>query len=195
MKTIILILIIAGTWYYLYDIKTVPSTSEGITAYAGPYQESTDAKSFEFKGVILTPKENFYLIAKVLSAERYHFDRYSKLATLDLVLGWQNLSDNIISNQVEFSQANRQYQWQTNTQDISDQEIKITSANIHLIPATEEIKQQIKQIKIGQLIDLNGQLVDVKTPSSWEWETSLTQTDMGKNSSEILYVTSLKIIE
>ncbi|MCF6345659.1 MAG: hypothetical protein L3J00_04215, partial [Thiomicrorhabdus sp.] len=106
-----------------------------------------------------------------------------------------NLSDEKILNQIDFSQSSRQYQWNAPTQVLTEQEIQKTSSNIHLIPANDDVAQRLKQLKIGQIIYLSGTLVDVNNPSGWNWKTSLTRTDTGKKSSEILYLTEFEIIE
>ncbi len=196
MKTLILVLLLLGAWYHFYYIETLPNTHSDATVDMGPFQHTiTPPKKFEFKGVTLVEKANFSLTAKVLSAERYYFDRHSSLSSMDIVVGWFNLSNDTILNDIKFLQSDRGYQWQSNSEIVTNQEILRTTSNIHLIPATDEIAQQLKQIKIGQVIYLEGRLVDVENPSGWNWKTSLSQTDTGKNSSEILYLTELNIIE
>ncbi len=195
MKTIIFLLILAGAWYHFYYIGTMPNSGSNTTVDAGPFQSNVAPKKFEFKEVTLTEKASYSVTAKVLSAERYYFDRHSKISTMDVVIGWYNLSDESILDQIEFSQSDRQYQWHAPTQVLSEQEIVSTSSNIHLIPANDEIAQQLKQLKIGQIIYLNGVLVDVDNPLGWHWKTSLEGTDTGKNASEILYLTEFEIVE
>jgi len=195
MKIIIFILILAGAWYHFYYIATLPSSNSSETVDTGPFQYSTPLKKFEFKDVTLTEKATFALTAKILSAERYYFDRHSKLSTMNIVAGWYNLSNNLILNNISFSQSNRSYEWQSHSEAVNDQEILRTTSNIHLIPATDDIKQQLKRIKIGQIVYLKGILVDVDNPSGWQWKTSVSQTDTGKNSSEILYLTEFEVVE
>ncbi len=196
MKIIIFLLIIlAGAWYHFYYIETLPNSNSEETVDAAPFQYKTEAKKFEFKDVILTKKATYSITAKVISAERYHLDRNSNISTMDIVIGWYNLSDEKILNQIDFSQSSRQYQWNAPTQVLTEPEIQKTSSNIHLIPANDDVAQQLKQLKIGQIIYLNGTLVDVNNPSGWNWKTSLTRTDTGKNSSEILYLTEFEIVE
>ncbi len=195
MKTILLALILLAAWYHFYNIETAPPIGPGIKGGPSPYQTALAPNTFDFKGVTLTEKASFSLTAKVLSAEHYYFDRHSKLSSLDVVLGWQELSDEEVVSQIQFSQSERQYKWVSNSSTISNQEIQTSTANIHLIPATEAISKQLKQLKIGNIIYVNGLLVDVSNPSGWHWKTSLSRTDTGKHSSEILYLTELEIIE
>lgn len=195
MKTIIFLLILAGTWYHFYYIETLPNSNSENTVDAGPFQYKTEDKKFDFKDVTLTEKATYSVTAKVISAERYYLDRHSNVSTMDVVIGWYNLSNEKILNQIEFSQSDRQYQWHAPTQVLTDKEIQTTSSNLHLIPANDEIAQQLKQLKIGHIIYLSGTLVDVHNPSGWSWKTSLTRTDTGKKSSEILYLTEFEIVE
>jgi len=195
MKTIIFLLILAGAWYHFYYIETLPNANSDATVDTGPFQYSTPLKKTEFKDVILTEKATFALTAKVLSAERYYFDRNSNVSTMDIAVGWFNLSNETILKDIDFSQSSRKYEWQSHSNIVNDQEILRTTSNIHLIPATDEITQQLKQIKIGQVVYLEGMLVDVNNPSGWHWKTSLSQTDTGKNSNEILYLTAFDVVE
>ncbi len=196
MKTLILVLLLLGAWYHFYYIETLPNTQSDATVDTGPFQHTTPPlNKFKFKDVTLIEKASFSLTAKVLSAERYYFDRHSSLSSMDIVVGWFNLSNDIILNDMKFLQSDRGYQWQSNSEAVTNEEILRTTSNIHLIPATDKIAQQLKKIKIGQVIYLEGSLVDVENPSGWNWKTSLSQTDTGKNSSEILYLTELNIIE
>ena len=195
MKTVIFLLILAGAWYHFYYIEALPESNSNTTVDAEPFQHQVPAKKFEFKGVTLTPKASYSVTARVISAERYYLDRNSNISTLDVVIGWFNLSDEAILKQIEFSQSDRKYKWHALTQELSEEEIQKTSSNIHLIPANDDIAQQLKQLKIGQIIYLNGTLVDVNNPSGWSWKTSVSRTDTGKNSSEILYLTEFEIVE
>ncbi|MCF6253983.1 MAG: hypothetical protein L3J38_04465 [Thiomicrorhabdus sp.] len=195
MKTIIFLLILAAAWYHFYYIETVPLSGSKATVDAGPFQYKVAGKKFEFKDVTLLEKATYSVTAKVLSAERYYFDRHSNLSTWDVLIGWYNLSDETILNQIEFSQSDRQYQWHAPTQVLSEQEIQRTSSNIHLIPENEEIAQKLKQIKIGQIIYLNGTLVDVDNPSGWHWKTSVNQNDTGKKAGKILYLKEFEVVE
>ncbi|VAW49789.1 hypothetical protein MNBD_GAMMA04-785 [hydrothermal vent metagenome] len=195
MKTVIFLLILAGAWYHFYYIETVANSGSSTTVDTSPFQDQVPYKKFEFKDVTLTPKASYSVTARVISAERYYLDRNSNISTLDVLVGWYNLSDEAILKQIKFSQSDRQYKWHAPTQVLSEQEIQTTSSNIHLIPANDEIAEQFKQLKIGQIIYLNGTLVDVNNPSGWSWKTSLNRTDTGKNSSEILYLTEFEIVE
>ncbi len=195
MKTLILVLLLLGAWYHFYYIETLPNSRSEDTVDAGPFQHKLPPHKFEFKDVILHEKASFSLTAKVLAAERYYFDRHANVSTLDIVVGWFNLSNDLILADIQFSQSNRDYQWQSNSTMVDNQEILRTTSNVHLIPANEEIAQQLKQLKIGQVVHLEGTLVDVENPSGWNWKTSLSPIDTGKHSSEILYLTDFQILD
>ncbi|HIE40154.1 MAG TPA: hypothetical protein EYP76_01840, partial [Thiomicrorhabdus sp.] len=139
MKTFIFLLLLLGSWYHFYYIETLPNTQSDATVDTGPFQHTVPSKKFEFKDVTLIEKASFSLTAKVLSAERYYFDRHSSLSSMDIVVGWFNLSNDIILSDIKFLQSDRGYQWQSNSDIVTNQEILRTTSNIHLIPATDEI--------------------------------------------------------
>lgn len=62
------------------------------------------------------------------------------------------------------------------------------SANLHLIPANPEIRNALLSAREGDLIRLEGQLVDVDHPDLGWWRTSRTRSDTGDGACEILLV-------
>ena len=65
---------------------------------------------------------------------------------------------------------------------------------MHLIAANDEVARTLKQIRPGQLITLQGYLVNVNADDGWRWRSSLTRDDTGANACELIYVKQLKII-
>jgi len=195
MKKLILIIIALAVWYHFYYIKDAPKTGPGVYAGGGPYQDSTETESFQYKDSVLTKKATFSVTAKVLSAERYYFDRQASVSPLDLVLGWQEMSDESVLADIEISQSKRQYQWKVKNNALSTNEITQNSGNMHLIPASEQIGLQFKEIRNGDLLYINGFLVDVKTRSGWKWKTSFSRSDIGQGSGEIIFVTEIEMID
>lgn len=59
---------------------------------------------------------------------------------------------------------------------------------MHMIPANDEIKQILAKAKAGQMIKLQGQLVEVTREDGWRWRSSLTRTDSGDGACELVFV-------
>jgi len=159
------------------------------------YNNNDDAaQSQQFDDYTITSLESFEIQARVLSSTRYFLDRESDLAPVDLALGWGVMADTAITDQIEISQRNRWYYWHVDTFPIPRNEIESNSANMHLIPATPQIESAIKSVKVGQMVKLSGDLVEVKGKDGWHWKSSLSRHDTGAGACEVVLVKSFDIL-
>ena len=192
MKKILLIIALAFAWHHFYYIPTDDTLKSGVLVDASPSQESTTLAAFDFEKYELIPRANFYVQAQVLSAERYYFDKESRLSPVDLALGWGPMSDKAVLDQLDIWQEGRWYKWQANNLPISRKQIEINSGNMHMIPANDEIAQTLKEIRIGSVVVIEGLLVDVSNKTGWKWKTSTSRADVGQGACEIVYVTRIE---
>ena len=70
-------------------------------------------------------------------------------------------------------------------------------ANNHLIPATENVARTLDRVRIGDLVTLQGKLVDVEIRNphgqvSAGMRTIMTRDDVGSGASEIVWVESVE---
>ena len=72
-------------------------------------------------------------------------------------------------------------------------EIETQSANMHMIPANEQIEKVLKSIVPGQIVKLSGDLVQVDASDGWHWKSSLTREDTGAGACEIIYVKAISV--
>ncbi|TVQ68348.1 MAG: hypothetical protein EA363_11415, partial [Balneolaceae bacterium] len=77
---------------------------------------------------------------------------------------------------------------------IPRREIEVSSANMHMIPATREIERALKRVRKGDLVRFNGKLVNVEGPGGFRWRTSTTRTDTGNGACELVFVESFEIV-
>ena len=194
MKTTVFWLcIIATVWWYVGREDKV-TLGAGVRVVDAPYQSKIRGiKPFEFKGSKITPLANIDLKAKILSKENYSFDEGASLSPVDLALGWQNMSDEKILDSIEISQSGRFYRWRVNEFPIPRKEIQTQSANMHLIPANDDVENALKKVKKGQIISLSGYLVRADTGHRY-WVSSLTRKDTGAGACELVYVNHLSVI-
>ena len=64
---------------------------------------------------------------------------------------------------------------------------------MHMIPADAEIESRIKSIRPGNMVHLNGMLVEVASKEGWHWKSSLTRSDTGGGACELILVESLYV--
>jgi hypothetical protein len=63
------------------------------------------------------------------------------------------------------------------------------SANNHLIPADDSVRDQIAALRVGSLVKISGFLVEATHPQAdHPWRSSLTRDDTGDGACEIIYV-------
>ena len=141
----------------------------------------------------LTPRARFDLSARVLSRADYRFDAGAGLVPTDLALGWQQMSDSAVLDQIRVSQANRFYFWSVRRFPIPRRAIETESANMHLIPADAEVRRELERVRVGDVITMDGYLVDARRADGFVWRTSLTRDDTGPGACELVYVQQLDI--
>ena len=173
------------------------SLQPGIKVVDIPVQNAIkEPEPFEFKGYKITPLADFKLQAKVLAKEHYHLGKESELSPVDLALGWSDMSDQQVVDQIQFSQSGRWYRWSVEQFPIPRRAIETQSANMHMVPSEEWIAKQLDNTKEGQIVALKGFLVRIDAKEQqWHWQSSLTREDTGGGACELIYLTDFQIIE
>ena len=64
---------------------------------------------------------------------------------------------------------------------------------MHMIPASASVERSLMKLREGDVVVLQGYLVDVDHDSGWRWRTSMTRTDTGAGACEIVYVESIAV--
>lgn len=140
----------------------------------------------------LTPLADYAIRARVLGTEHYRFDAVADLVPLDLALGWMSMSDSRILDQVHGFQLGRHFYYWMRGGVLSPETAKISAANTHVIPADDDIRHQLFELKEGDLVRLTGQLVEVTGPKGLTMRSSLRRDDSGDGACEVLYVQTVE---
>jgi hypothetical protein len=166
----------------------------GVLVAEQPRQENVGNSVFGIDDYILTRRARFEIRARVLSTERYYLRNEGDLSPIDLALGWGPMSDQSVLDQIKISQSGRWYRTRYDLPGpIPEQQLINSSSNMHMIPARPEIAKRLKKLQAGEVVVLEGYLVDVDHPSGWFWRTSLTRNDTGNGACEIVYVESMRV--
>ena len=165
----------------------------GVFAEDPPKQSPlVQSEVWERDGYYINAIAQFELKAKVLGKERYRFDRESDIAPYDLALGWGRMSDQVIVNKFDISQRRRWFYWKTDSYPIPRKEIEQSASNMHIIPATDEVMDELDDLIVGEIIYLKGYLVSAMYPKDgWRWKSSLSRTDRGDGACELVWVEKL----
>jgi hypothetical protein len=143
---------------------------------------------------LLTPRASYDITARILSREDYRFDRLADLIPEDLALGWGPMSDNQVLAALDISQGARFYSWRPRGPlPIGREDVIVHSANTHLIPASARIRSELGRLRVGQVVHLNGSLVDATRDDGAWVRTSLTRTDTGAGACEVMLVETVEV--
>ena len=192
LRTALLVaLVVATLWQGYHDWRLRPvHPADGPVAPADPLQTDLEGAAARTLGRWqLTPRARYDITARVLSREDYHFDLLSDLIPEDLALGWGPMSDNRVLRAFDITQGARFYSWMPKQElPIPRQAVIEHSANTHVIPADAAVRAQLKRLRVGQVVHLTGYLVDaVRDDGAWI-HTSLTRSDSGPGSCEVVLV-------
>ena len=195
LRKLFVISVMVLVYFGLRDWQHKPIThAPGILAAGAPIQRNVQASSFELDDYQITKKARFQINARVLSTENYYLSREADLSPVDLALGWGLMSDTSLLNKLSISQSSRWYRWRhEGSLPVSDQQIITSSANMHMVPATSAVERSLKQLREGDVINLEGFLIDVDHDSGWKWRTSMTRSDTGGGACEIVYVEAIVV--
>jgi hypothetical protein len=191
MKTLSFLMAIALAIFgycYLHRAITYPPgvliQDEPAQTLLGENESSIDHGEFHLK-----PLARFSIDARVLHRKTYPYDRSSRLAPVDLAVGWGPMSDQAVLDQLKITQSMRFYWYEYQSPPIPKDEIISHSTNLHVIPATAEIASFCKSLRRGELIHLEGELVEATGPDfTGPWRSSLTRTDSGNGACELMLV-------
>lgn len=207
-KPILIILIIFAVLGYGYKYITKPDVtdteSSALVTNSKPLQ-STIVHSKAIPLVIgdlvvtLQPAAKYNITARLLAKKRYVDGWVGKLAPYDFVLGWRKAA--ILENveNMPITQSVRWYQFIVSpATNMTSSYIDKHTSNNHMIPATKNVRKAIQLLKVYNEVKLEGYLVNVQgsfKSNSIQWLTSTSRNDTGNTSSEIFYVTSVRIGE
>jgi len=202
MRIAILLCLLIGVifWQNGSSIPILSGSFDGLDArrYAPETPQQTPVKTSKTKivnGHKLSLHSHFSIQALVLSKKNYSMDKESKISPVDLALGWGPMSNPAPLDLIKITQSNRFYYFRYyNTPPIAHRQIELNSANMHIIPANDDIHKALNKVKKGNVIQMQGYLVDATTANGWNWKSSRTRADTGKGACELFYVESLKIL-
>lgn len=157
-----------------------------------PVQTDVSEDQILHEGFVLHPFARFETTALVLSRNRQRWpvaDAAAGLAPIDLALGWGRMSVPSELAKLRIWQFGRFYYWRVRDGARFDPRDAIPlSTNVHLIPADRAARRALMRAREGDMIHLQGRLVDATHPELGRWRSSRVRTDTGDGACEILLV-------
>ena len=65
---------------------------------------------------------------------------------------------------------------------------------MHMIPADGAIAGRLKDVRPGQVVRIQGWLVEARAGDGWRWRSSLTRNDTGAGACEVIFVRDLQVL-
>ena len=142
----------------------------------------------------ITPLKDFKGDFRILGSKVYTDDEQAKFSPIDYAVSWGLFAHPAIASQISVTQYDRYLNWKMDKVPVPAEQAMQMVSNMHIIPASPEIAEEIKKVKRGDLVRLKGELVEVKD-KDLVWTSSLTPTDTGDGACEVFRVSSIQWIE
>jgi hypothetical protein len=190
MKTLAAFFAIALAFFAYFYLHRPLSYPPGVLVESEPQQVAlSDGEApIEHGEYHLKPLARFSIDARILHRKAYGYDRGAKLVPVDLAVGWGAMSDQAVLDRLKISQSMRFYWYEYQSPPIPKEQIISHSTNLHVIPATPAIASFCKSVRQGELIHLQGELVEATGPEIGTWRSSLSRTDTGNGACELMLV-------
>jgi hypothetical protein len=166
----------------------------GILVYGEPLQADVTKESWQEKNYTLTPLANYEITARILSKKSYSSERAAELSPVDLALGWQEMSDSSVLDNLTISQKDRWYYVSWRNSLLGRDDIIRHSANTHILPASPEVAELVNTANKNEVVRLQGYLVEVTSKDGFLWRSSVSRTDTGDGSCEVFWVESVEVM-
>ncbi len=167
----------------------------GEIAADDPLQSDLEAPQTVTRGDFqVVAQAQFSAEVRVLGRERYRLGALADVSPLDIAVGWGPMSDSAVLADIDIWQSGRFYFWHYDDEPpIPTQEIESHSANWHLVPATDGVWRKLRGLRVGDVVKLDGMLVNLDNPELGTMATSLRRDDTGAGACEIIYVQNASI--
>lgn len=150
-------------------------------------------QQYQINDYALHPQADIEFTARLLGKESYRLGREADLSPVDLALGWGPMADPDVLSKLRISQSGRWMHWSADSLPIPRKDIEHNAANVHVIPMNKEIEDEIDRLREGDVIKIQGKLVNVKAKDGFYWNSSLTRTDTGDGACEVMLLTKVEV--
>ena len=138
-----------------------PRWGPGVVVPEIPIQEHTRRSGWDHGEFSITPLADFTIRARILGVKPYSGSSLeSVLSPVDVALGWGNMSDEVVLDQLHITQSGRRYHYRwTQSPPLPVREIIRSSANMHLVPATPQAERALGRLRAGDVVVIDGALI------------------------------------
>jgi hypothetical protein len=173
-------------WWSARPLRHAP----GVLVAGSPVQEDVPPQTILRGDFRLTAVARYTLRGRVLGKKRYWDKPQNQLVPIDVAVGWDRMSDQAVLDQFSrFSMGNRFffYEW-ARQPPLPREEIERSAANNHIIATDAGVARAVRALRRGQLVEMQGWLVEAEGPRGFRWVTSRRRDDTGNGACEVFYV-------
>lgn len=159
----------------------------GIQVKEEPKISSLNTKiaSFDYKEATITPKKRIEGEVRILNKKRYFVDSKKDYVPVDFLVGWNELSDTKNVEFIRFPMNGRNYDFKFASPPLPRLKIELETELWHLIPSTNEMRQQLLELRNGHIIKVKGLLVNLEEVGTINWISSETS---GRKNAKLIWV-------
>ena len=171
-----------------------PRTVPGVLVPYEPERVAIiDPTQWTYKDCRITTVAHLRLRARVLLTEHYSTGDEAALAPVDLTVGWRLMSNQDILDELRLFRMPRSYglRFRNTRLPARPPELANHSANLSLIPSSDDIARRLDAVERTDLIDLSAYFVEVRFPSGRVWRSSAGRPLEGVGPSQVLWVSAL----
>lgn len=173
-----------------------------LLAAVAPSHASTAGAEYNIaKGLAPSVKDQsiavlqpFYGNFRILGSKVYADDAQAKFSPIDYAVSWGLFARPDIARSISVNQYDRYLNWKMDKLPVPAQQAMQMVSNMHIIPANPDIAKQIQQVKRGDLVRLQGELVEIRD-KDLQWTSSLSANDIGDGACELFRVSSIQWFE
>jgi len=161
---------------------------------------AADPIEYQKKGfaIRLAPRASYRITGYAVDTSTKLLDEWDFVVPMDVALVWGPVADPSVLARLSFHLSERYVSWRWEGAPPLPERVLVSHiANNHLIPATEEVEREMKRIRTGELVTLEGKLVDLEIRDGRGAvrrlaRTSLTRDDVGSGACEQIWVESVR---
>lgn len=176
----------------LHDKTPIDTSADPVQVNLPQTEETPIIMKIDGKQTILLPRADYKIAGRVVSKRHYYKGWYAKLAPVDLAIAWGSIATHDYDKYLSFDHSDRYYNYSyTRELPLDGAYVALHSANEHMIPANGHIEKALKSVKVDEIVEVEGFLVNAEGEGSLT--TSLVRDDKGEGACEIVYVKRLRI--
>ena len=193
MLRFILLSIVAFSGFYLWSVFPINHGPGEIAPNKPKIERIGWEKSFYYKSAEIIPKRKISGEVRILERKRYFFDGKSQHSPIDVLVGWNEMSDERNIEHLRFKLEDRYFDLGYSKPPLPLNQI-FNQINLwHLIGSTEEIDKKIKGLRKGNIMQIEGFIVDIDFEDNYPWKSELKNRTGEHLNNTIIWITNLYV--